>query len=374
MTKSTESPAGAEGLTYASAGVDNRAGEAGLKALLGWVGRTRSFRRGIGEPKLDIGYFANVIDIGHGLGLAISTDTIGSKAIIAQMMGKYDTVGIDCVAINVNDVLGVGAEPLAMVDCVSIEQTSEHLLEQIGEGLYLGAEQARISIVGGEIAQVRDMVKGYKPGLGFDLAGTCVGIVPLDQIKDGGSIRDGDALIGMRSSGIHCNGMTLARGALFDRGGYTIDQVVPGLDRPVGEELIEPTRIYVDEVMALRDDGVKVKALAHITGNGGLLNLTRGAADIGYVVEQLPEPHGIFDLIQRAGSVDDEEMFRVYNMGVGFCVVVDPVDVDRALKAVRRCGTDADQIGYAVADAKRRVRIEPYHLLGRGRRFVSEAT
>jgi phosphoribosylformylglycinamidine cyclo-ligase len=361
---------GRKHLTYSAAGVDAAAKSAGLRALLGWVDKTRDFRRGVGEPLLDIGYFANVIDIGGGMALAITTDTTGSKVLIAQMVDRYDTIGIDCVAINVNDILCVGAEPLALVDCISLEEPDERILDELGKGLYLGAKQANISIVGGEMAQVPGMVTGLKPGLGLDVAGTCVGLVARDEIVLGQSIEDGDALIGLKSSGIHCNGLTLAREALFG-GGYSADQPVEGLERPLGEELLEPTRIYAAEVRALRAAGVRVRALAHISGDG-LLNLTRVKSEVGYVVERFPKPHAIFGLIQRAGNVEDEEMFRVYNMGIGFCAVVDAADAGKAIEAAAGCGTEAYHLGYAVRDARRRVDIRPYGLLGENGRFRKE--
>jgi phosphoribosylformylglycinamidine cyclo-ligase len=368
MTESTGPAALSEGLTYAAAGVDAEAKDAGLSALLRSVSKTREFRKGVGATRLDVGFFANVIDLGHGQGLAISTDTVGTKALVAQMAGRYDTIGIDCVAINVNDVLCVGAEPIAMVDCISLEQADAGLLEGIGEGLYAGAERARVSIVGGELAQVRDMVKGYRPGLGFDLAGTCVGLVPLDRVVTGDSIGDGDVLIGLRSSGIHCNGLSLARKALLESELYAPDQVLPELGRTLAEELLEPTRIYVKDVMALLDSDVRPKALAHITGNG-FMNLTRAASDVGYVIERLPEPHRIFDLIQKAGKISDAEMFRVYNMGIGFCVVVDPADVDATLEVLGGSGTECHVLGHAVPDARRRVWVAPRRLLGENGRF-----
>ena len=344
--------------------------EAGLAALLRGVDKTRTIRDGIGEQKLDIGYFANVIDIGHGQGLAITTDTAGSKVIIAQMLNKYDTIGIDCLAMNVNDLICVGAEPLAFVDCISMETADPTILEPIGIGLQIGAEQASVSIVGGEIAQVKDIITGYEPGRGFDLAGTAVGIVSLDGIIIGEDISDGDKLIGFRSSGIHCNGMTLARKALFDIGQYSVGQEVPGLGRSLGEELLEPTRIYVDEVMALIREGVQVKSLAHITTDG-FLNLTRTKADVSYVIDKLPKPHRIFDTIQEAGNVEDAEMFQVFNMGIGLCAVVAPEDLNEALRIVTSYGTDVYELGYAKADSKRRVTIKEYGLIGEGHQFSS---
>ena len=362
MTKRS-SPA-SQGLTYPAAGVDSAAEEQGLHALLQWVNKTHRFRKGLGQARIDIGYFASVIDIGHGMGLAITTDGVGTKLLVAQMVGKYDTVGIDCVAMNVNDLICVGATPLSMVDCLTIEEARPDVLEQIGKGLYEGAQRAHVNIVGGEIAQARDMVKGYRPGLGFDLTGTCVGTVPLEAINIGQDVREGDIVIGLRSTGVHSNGLTLARKALFEAAEMPIGQRVPDLGRSLGEELLEPTAIYVDEASALQSAGVTPKALANITGDG-LLNLGRVAAPVGYVLDSLPEAHPIFHLIQRAGNVPLAEMFRVFNMGVGFCVVVGPQDVDRALHALRQPGLSTPHVlGHAVADREKRVRVPRYRLVG----------
>jgi phosphoribosylformylglycinamidine cyclo-ligase len=217
--------------------------EAALAGLLRWVGRTLAFGRH--RSALDFGYFASVLDLGHGLGLALSTDGVGSKLLVAQMLDKYDTIGIDCVAMNVNDVLCVGAEPLCMLDYIAVQEADPDLLEQIGRGLYEGARQANICIPGGEIAQVREMIRGEREGRGFDLAGACVGLVPMDRILVGQAIQAGDAVIGVRSSGIHSNGLTLAREVFFKRAKVKPDTYMGELGRTIGEELLVPTRIYV---------------------------------------------------------------------------------------------------------------------------------
>ena len=355
-------------LTYAQAGVDTSLAQEGLKGLLGWVEKTKTFREVAGAPALDIGYFANVLDIGHGMGLAISTDGVGSKLLIAQQAGRYESVGVDCVAVNVNDVLCVGAEPIALVDCITLEWPDPSLLEELGKGLYRGAELARIAIVGGEMAQVPDMLKGPRPGHAFDLVGTCVGLVPLDRVIVGQDIQDGDVVVGLASSGIHSNGLTLARKALLDSGLFTLETYVPELGKTLGEELLEPTHIYVLEVLEMLSANLRVKALAHISGDG-LLNLTRVRAPVGYVIEQLPDRPPVLPLIQKAGQVSDEEMFAVFNMGIGFCVVVDPADASQVIEIAARHGGRAYQIGYALPDPERRVRVEPYNLVGARGRF-----
>src|SRR5512134_4042712 len=195
--------------TYSSAGVNTVKEEAALAGLLTWVGKTLAFGRH--RPALDFGYFASVLDLGNGTGLALSTDGVGTKLLVAEMLDRYDTVGIDCVAMNVNDLLCIGAEPLAMLDYIAVQEADPQMLEAIGKGLYEGARQANISIPGGEIAQVRELIQGVREGRGFDLAGACVGTVPMDRIIVGQDIRPGDVVIGLRSSGIHSNGLTLAR-------------------------------------------------------------------------------------------------------------------------------------------------------------------
>lgn len=356
--------------SYEGAGVNTVKEEAALAGLLRWVGKTLEFGRH--RSALDFGYFASVLDLGNGLGLALSTDGVGSKLLVAQMLDKYDTIGIDCVAMNVNDLLCVGAEPLCMLDYIAVQEADPDLLEQIGKGLYEGARRANISIPGGEIAQVREIIRGEREGRGFDLAGACVGLVPMNRILVGQNIQVGDAVIGLRSSGIHSNGLTLAREVFFKKAGYRPDRYVPELGRTIGEELLEPTRIYVREVLDLLRLDLDIKALIHITSDG-FLNLARVQASVGYVLEVLPEPQPIFSLLQGVGGVGAEEMFCVYNMGTGFCLVAAAAQADRALDALRRLGIEAFCLGHAVADPDRKVHLIPKGLVGQGSHFRRSA-
>jgi phosphoribosylformylglycinamidine cyclo-ligase len=358
-------------LTYQTAGVDTEQAEIALKRLVQQVRQTWPTGSGIGAVKLDMGYFANVIDLG-AIGLAIAADGVGSKAIVAQMMHQYDTVGIDCVAMNVNDLICVGARPLSMVDYLALQEPHPDMLEAIGKGLREGAQQAGISISGGEVAQLRDIIKGHREGYGFDLAATAVGTVPLDKIIIGQHIQPGDALIGIASNGIHSNGLTLARQVFFERHQHRVTSTLPSLDCTLGEELLKPTHIYVKEVLTMFDQDIPLKALMHITGDG-FLNLTRVAAEVGYVIEALPTVPAIFTLLQELGEVGDEEMFRVYNMGIGFCVVVPPQAADRVIAIVQSHGKQAYHMGHAVADPERRVTIKPKGLISQGKRFVKAA-
>jgi phosphoribosylformylglycinamidine cyclo-ligase len=358
--------------TYQQAGVHTEQASSGLKGLLHWVVQTHNLRQDVGAVCLPIGYYANVIDIGHGLGLAISTDGVGSKLLVAQLMDKYDTVGIDCVAMNANDILCVGARPLSMVDYLAVQVPEARLLEELGKGLYEGARQANITIAGGELAQIAEMIKGVRAGYGFDLAATCVGTVLLDRILVGQDVCPGDVLIGLVSTGIHSNGLTLARRVLIDQEGLRVDQHVPELSRLLGEELLAPTRIYVPEISRMLEAELPIKALLHITGDG-LLNLQRIQAPMGFVIEQLPEPPPIFRLIQARGRVSEAEMYQVFNMGVGFCVVAAPTAAAQVHDIARQHDVATYDLGHAVADPERRVWLKPKHLVSAGNMFVSGA-
>ena len=356
--------------TYQQAGVDTDQASTGLKGLLYWVTQTHALRQDVGGVRLPIGYYANVVDIGHGIGLAISTDGVGSKLLVAQLMDQYDTVGIDCVAMNANDILCVGARPLSLVDYLAVQVPQEHLLEQLGKGLYEGAKQANITIAGGELAQIGDMIKGVRNGYAFDLAATCVGTVPLDRILVGQHIEEGDVLIGLASTGIHSNGLTLARRVLLDQVGFRVDQYVPELGRILGEELLTPTRIYVREVCAMLDAQLPLKALLHITGDG-LLNLRRIQAPMGFAIDQLPAPQPIFHLIQERGRVSEAEMYQVFNMGVGFCVVTVPSAAAQVHAIAHQHGVVPYDLGHATADPERRIWIRPKNLVSVGNTFMA---
>ncbi|MEJ2109958.1 MAG: phosphoribosylformylglycinamidine cyclo-ligase [Acidobacteriota bacterium] len=348
-------------MNYQTAGVDSGRKDQAMQRL-GTLIRS-SFNLRPGEVKLPLGYFANVIDVGHGVGVAVSTDGVGTKLLIAEMLHKYDTVGIDCVAMNVNDVLCVGAEPLALLDYIAVQVPHADLLESLAEGLYRGAEMARVTIPGGEIAQVKEIIRGVREDYAFDLVATAVGKVPLDRMITGTSIQPGDAVLGLASSGIHSNGMTLARRVFFERLGWKPDQYIEELGRTIGEELLEPTCIYVREVMEMIQSGLRIRGLAHITSTG-FLNLSRAAAPVGYVLDNLPEPQAVYQLLQNNGAVADEDMYFTYNMGIGFCVILDPDDVEAASGIAAKHKVRCTAIGHAVADPEKRVSIPAANLVG----------
>lgn len=345
---------------YKQTGVDTAEADEGLSHIIRRVRGTWPMR-GMGRVVLEIGYFANVIEM-DGVGIALCTDGVGSKTIIATMMGKYDTIGIDCVAMNVNDMICVGARPLSLVDYIAVEQVDSKMLDAIGAGLCEGARMAQVSISGGETAQLKDIING------FDLVGMAVGRVQLDKVLSGREVVEGDVVIGVRSNGVHSNGLTLARRAFGER---QLDYKFDELDLTLGEELLRPTDIYVPEAMEILETVSGVKALINITSDG-LLNLARVEAKVGFQLDHLIEPHPIFTLIQRHAQVDDTEMFEVFNMGTGFCYVVDSSSADATLAILKKHGRTAQRIGHAVTDAEKAVRISQRGLVGRHKTFWKE--
>jgi phosphoribosylformylglycinamidine cyclo-ligase len=362
-------------LRYGDTGVDVAREETALQGLLGWARRTFAHRkRGEpGAPALDIGYFANVVEIGPGLGLAVSADGVGTKLLVAQLAGRYDTVGIDLVAMNVNDILCVGAEPITLLDYLAVAAPDPAVMEQIGRGLYVGCEDAGITLPGGELAQIGSMLKGALPGRALDLAGFVIGTVPLDRVNTGKDVRPGDVVLGFSSTGLHSNGYSLARQAIFETGGLKVTDTLPECGgRTVGDVLLEPTRIYVRPVVELLNTpGLRIGALAHITGDG-LLNMARIEAPCGFVLDALPEPQPIFSVIQRLGKVPLEEMYLACNMGIGFTVTVGVEAESRVLEVAARAGFSCTRTGRAVEDPRRLIQLPELALVGDGeaRRFT----
>src|SRR3954447_5037702 len=272
---------------YARAGVDTSRAE---RAISGLVDVLRTIDTG--RPSRSVlrsGHYAAVIALDERTGIALSTDGVGTKVIVAEQLGRYDTVGIDCVAMNVNDLVCVGAEPIALLDYIAVEDADPEVLRQIGIGLKAGAEQAGVEIPGGELAQLPELIRGHPSPRGFDLTAAAFGTVALDAIVTGAKIAPGDALIGLPSSGVHSNGLTLARRALLEDGGLSLEDCPPQLGGPsVADALLEPTVIYVRAALELLGSDVPVHGLAHITGDG-LENLLRLNPDIGFdVTDPLP--------------------------------------------------------------------------------------
>jgi phosphoribosylformylglycinamidine cyclo-ligase len=279
--------------------------------------------------------------------------------IVAEQLGRFDTVGIDCIAMNVNDVICVGAEPLAVLDYIAVEDADPDMLRAIAEGLKRGAEDAGVEIPGGELAQLPELIRGHPSPRGFDLVGACFGTIALDSIVTGASIRPGDAILGLPASGVHSNGLTLARSALTD-----LDERPPELGgASVGETLLEPTVIYVRAVLDLLRSDVDVRGLAHIT-SGGMLNLLRLEAEVGYSIDEPLPRLPVFELIAARSGADEAELQEVFNMGCGFCVVVPEADVDSAIEIASARHPGAARIGTVTAEAGV-VTIPPLGLSGR---------
>lgn len=303
---------------------------------------------GPGRVALDFGKYANIVDLGGGNGLALCADGVGTKALIAQMLGKYDTIGIDCVAMNVNDLVCVGAKPLSLVDYIAVERTDPHVLDQISIGLTNGAIQSGCSIPGGEIAEMPGVITGWQTGLGFDLAAMATGTVALDAVNIGADVAPGDVVVGIGSNGIHSNGMTLARKVFFSDLGMTADTPVAEFGRSVGEELLEPTFIYVVESVAALDQNLAT-GLIHITGEG-FLNLTRVEAQVGFVLDALPDVPPVFRVMADQGGVSTSDLYGIYNMGVGMALIARPENADAVVALAQSNGKPAQVIGAVTAD------------------------
>lgn len=258
-----------------------------------------------------IGQFTGMIDFGD-LALTLCTDGVGTKLLVAEALDKWDTVGIDCIAMNVNDTICVGAEPIALVDYIAMDRPDDRIAEEIGIGLEIGARLSNIDIVGGEIAILPEMVRGV------DLSASCLGFVKKNSIVDGSRIEVGDAIIGLRSSGIHSNGLTLARKVLKDNE-IENDDKLAGLRRTVGEELLTPTRIYVKKILKLLDT-CTVGGMVNVTG-GGLRNFVRLKKGVMFEIDSPIVPQKIFKVLSEIGDIQPKEMYQTFNMGMGFALV-----------------------------------------------------
>lgn len=321
--------------TYAASGVDRGAVAESLARLLA-AARYRP-PPGHGRVLGPAGHFAALVRIGRET-IAITTDTVGTKTLLAEAMDRWEEVGEDLVAVNVNDLAAVGARPSALVDCLSVPSTVPERFAAIGRGLRRGLEAAGIGLVGGETAVVPSIVQGY------DLGGTAVGYFPRGRRPvTGAAIRPGDRLVGIPSSGLHANGLTLVR-RLLAEGRIDLQRPRPGGDGPIGVELLTPTRSYpklTEAVAGLRG----VHGFAHISG-GGVRNLVRLKGSVAFSLDEWPERPSLFRWIGELGEIADREMFQTFNMGIGFVVVVEPSAEATVLRRLARAGApDARRIG-----------------------------
>jgi phosphoribosylformylglycinamidine cyclo-ligase len=304
--------------TYRDAGVDIDLEASAIKALI----KNLTYRRkGNCTVMGGAGHFAGLIDFGEQA-LALTTDGVGTKMLVADRMEDWSTVGIDCVAMNVNDLYVMNVEPIAFVDYIATDKLSIEKMAQIGFGLNEGAMLANIDIVGGETASLRGLVNG------LDLAGTCLGVQKKDRIISGEKIRPGDVIIGVSSTGVHSNGLSLARSVVEKYAGY--DKKMKS-GRTFGEELLTPTRIYHESLKVAA--ACAVHGMCHVTG-GGLLNFNR-LSEYGFRFDNPNTPPQIFSWIQEAGDITASEMYRTFNMGMGFAYVVPKGSVACVQKMVK---------------------------------------
>lgn len=322
-------------MTYAESGVDIYKEEEAISNLLSQI---KTKRKGIGKPLG--GHYAGMIEFGE-YALVLCTDGVGSKVLIASSLKKWDTIGIDCIAMNVNDAICVGAEPLAFVDYIAIDDPKPEILREIGRGLEIGARESNISIIGGETASLPELIKG------FDLAGTCLSYVKKERIITGEKIQPGDIIIGLKSNGLHSNGYTLARKIIEKQGfrytDYFPDDLYPG--ETIGEILLKPTEIYVKPILSVLDK-IEVKGLAHITG-GGMRNLLRLNENVAFILDDLFEPQPIFSFLQEKGNVDLKEMYQTFNMGTGFMIIASEENHRETLEILKKSSNiDIKTVGY----------------------------
>ncbi len=296
--------------------------------------------------------YGNIFPISSNTYLDLVVEGVGTKVLVAQLADKYDTIGVDAVAMAVNDVIRSGAKPLAIADNIHAQASDPKLVKAWLEGVTKGAEESKCPVASGEIGDVAEVIKGIADGKGFDMIVAAVGQVVKHDIITGENIEPGDPIIGLRSNGLHSNGITLARKILFNQWGgkYAPEAIPEGFDREIALEVLEPTKIYVKSLRATAQT-VKVKAAVHVTGDAYLKfnNLSRFSPGIGFEFNNF-KPHPIFGLIQKTALelgyiVTDDEMFRTFNMGWGFAIIVDKIDVEKALNALERNGAQPEQIG-----------------------------
>lgn len=302
------------GWTYEKSGVNIDKKSSSIKAL---VDELNYKRAGIGQMVRMPGLFASLIDFGDKY-ITLATDGVGSKLMIAEALNKWDTVGIDCIAMNVNDTICVNAEPTSFVDYIAIDKPDDDITREVGIGLQKGAELSNMEIVGGEIAVLPEIVNG------LDLSGTCMGYVAKDRIITGDRCTPGDLIVSLRSSGIHSNGLTLAR-KIVEANNIAWTDHVSGLSKTIGEELLTPTEIYVKQVLEITANH-EVHGLVDITG-GGLRNILR-MAKCRYVIDNPVKPAPIFNVLQELGEVEDKEIYQTLNMSMGFTIIAPEEDAE----------------------------------------------
>jgi len=345
--------------TYTDAGV-NRAKRHESKKALATLKETYSHIGFGGIMHLPYG---NLFPISNNTYLDLQIEGVGTKVLLAELAGKYDTIGIDAVAMVVNDVIRSGAKPLALADNIHAVASEPKLVDSWLKGIISGAEESECPVVNGETGDVAEIIRGIKPNSGFDMVASCVGKVERQDIITGEDIKPGDPIIGLPSSGVHSNGITLVRKILFKQWGgkYDPTDIPEGLDREVALEVLEPTKIYVKPLKKLVQK-VKIKGAVHITGDAytKFNNLANYSKGIGFSFDNF-KPQPIFGVIQRTAAelgytITDEEMFRTFNMGWGFGIIVDKTEIDKTMNTLEQERIIPELIG-KVTDKERIVEI-----------------
>ena len=326
------------GLTYKDVGIDIKK----IKQTQATIGRLITSTHKLQKRARitsGFGHYAGIVEISGGKLLAMHTDGVGTKVIISQMMKKYDTIGIDCVAMNVNDIICIGATPISFVDYIAANRNNEEIFKKIVQGLVRGAKKAQVPIVGGETAIMPDVISGKD--FAFDLVGMVVGILSKNEMVLGDMVTTGDIIIGINSSGLHSNGYSLARKVLLSK--YSLKDRIKGLGT-LGDVLLEPTQIYARPVLEALDE-CDVHGLAHITG-GSFTKLLR-LKKTGYLLDNMPDPPEIFQMIEDQ-DVEKAEMYKTFNMGIGFCLIVPEEEEERVEEIFKKHGLKSRPIGSIV--------------------------
>jgi phosphoribosylformylglycinamidine cyclo-ligase len=340
--------------TYAEAGVDRKL-RAKSKTALKLLEQTFKFS-----------HYGKVVELPYGkvfpFGdryLDLQVEGVGTKVLVAQLANKYDTIGIDGVALVVNDIIRSGATPIALVDNIHTQASEPKFVEELMKGITKGALESECIVPAGEIGDVAEIITGMAKGKSFDLVVACIGELTEDKIIRGDSIETGDVVIGLRSSGLHSNGITLARKVLFKRWGGKYDPftIPEGLDRELVYEVLEPMEIYVKPLMTTAEK-VEIKGAVHITGDAYLKfnRLMEFSKGIGFEFNNF-KPQPIFDLIQRTSreierEISDEEMLKTFNMGWGFAIVVEKEEADATIDSIEKMGVEAEQIGMVTSSRR----------------------
>lgn len=332
---------------YKAAGVDVEAGYESVKLMKADVQRT--FNQYVLSH---LGGFGGLIELPAGYKkpvLVSGTDGVGTKLMIAFMMDKHDTIGIDAVAMCVNDILCQGAKPLFFLDYIACGKNYPEKIAEIVKGVAAGCEQSNAALIGGETAEM----PGFYPEDEYDLAGFAVGVVDEKDLITGKELKDGDVLVGMASSGVHSNGFSLVR-KVFDMTKESLDTYYDELGKTLGEALIAPTKIYVKALRSVKEAGVRIKGCSHITGGGFYENVPRMLKDgVCAVIEKDSYPiPPIFTLMAKKGEIDAKMMYNTYNMGIGMVMAVDEADVEKTMEAVKAAGETPYVIGRIEAGDK----------------------